>query len=49
MKQRGTCSITLEAEDEAVNKPRVLKVFFRIIPPGVETIRTLEDNRERQK
>jgi hypothetical protein len=43
------CSIALEAEDEAGNKPRLLKVFFRIIPPGVETIRTLEDNRERQK
>jgi len=40
------CSITLKAEDE-VNNARTLKLWFRIIPPSRELIRTIEDRRNR--
>ena len=40
------CSITLKAQDEA-GLARTLKVWFRILPPSKEIIRTLEDKRKR--
>jgi len=40
------CSISLYAEDEKTNA-RTLKLWFRIIPPSRELIRTIEDRRNR--
>ncbi len=40
------CSISLYAEDERTNA-RTLKLWFRIIPPSRELIRTIEDRRNR--
>lgn len=41
------CSISLKAEDEK-NNARTLKLWFRIIPPSKEVIRTIEDRRNRE-
>lgn len=41
------CSISLQARDESGN-PRKLKVWFRVVPPSRELIRTIEEKRNRQ-
>jgi hypothetical protein len=41
------CSISLKAEDEKSNS-RLMKVWFRIVPPSREVIRTIEDKRNRE-
>lgn len=41
------CSISLRAEDQSGNS-RLLKVWFRVIPPSRELIRTIEEKRNRQ-
>lgn len=40
------CSIALQVEDERSNIRR-LKLWFRVVPPSRETIRTLEERRSR--
>jgi hypothetical protein len=41
------CSLTLKAEDDK-NNSRTMKLWFRIIPPSRELIRTIEDRRNRE-